>query len=44
MPKPAQIKQKINEWRSVLEPARLLILEVLGTIALIDLVVRAILK
>jgi hypothetical protein len=42
--KPTRIKQLINDWRSVLEPARLLVLEVLGTIALIDLVVRAILK
>ena len=41
---PARTKQLINNWRSVLEPARLLVLEVLGTIALIYLVMRAILK
>jgi hypothetical protein len=43
-PTPTRTKQLINNWRSVLEPARLLVLEVLGTIALIDLVMRAILK
>jgi hypothetical protein len=41
---PTRIKQLINDWRSVLEPARLLFVEVAGTISFIYLVVRAMLR
>jgi hypothetical protein len=43
-PIPTRIKQLINDWRSVLEPARFLVLEVLGTISFIYMVIRAMLR
>lgn len=39
-----QLIQTVNDWRSLLEPARLLVLEVLGTIALVYEVVKALLR
>jgi hypothetical protein len=39
-----QLIQTVNDWRRLLEPARLLVLEVLGTIALIYEVIRAMLR
>jgi hypothetical protein len=42
--RPKQLIKTINEWGSVLEASQRLALQVLGTLALIYLVIRAILR